>query len=334
MKNKRLFFFISLFSLIFIFLVSTLVFFILIFSPIDSRAKEKVYVDIAPNSSVRSIAKTLKSKDIIRSEFLFEIYAKLGPARSRLKPGFYEFSKQKSIVNIINDLFLGNTSVKKITFPEGYTISQIAQRFSQNNLGDKQDFEKATKDNYNYGFLKSRPKDAGLEGYLFPDTYIVRSNITAKELIGEMLKNFDQKITPLNEKIATNSNNFNLFEIVTLASIIEDEAKTPTDRRLIAGILINRLRNGMRLEVDVTINYITGRKQTSPEDLKIDSPYNTYKAYGLPPTPINNPGLDSIEAVISPTSSDYLFFLADKSGNIHYAKTLIEHNQNIARYLN
>jgi len=224
--------------------------------------------------------------------------------------------------------------MKKLTFIEGITINEIKSQFVKNGLGSLEDFQAALNSNYNYYFLTLRPAGASLEGYLFPDTYLEQGNLSAQKLINDMLKNFENKISPYQEAISQHPQRLNLHQIITLASIVEAEAKTKEDRQLIAGILLKRLELGMNLEADVTINYLTGRKKTLASDLKIDSPYNTYQHKGLPPGPINNPGLEAIEAVIYPTPSDYLFFMAGKNGQIYYAKTLEEHNNNIARYLN
>jgi UPF0755 protein len=146
-----------------------------------------------------------------------------------------------------------------------------------------------------------------------------------------MLNAFSSQVLPkLSPDIA---NTPKLNEVVTLASIVEKEANTTEDRKLVAGVFYNRLRAGMKLESDVTVNYATGKTNTTPEDLSVNSPYNTYKVPGLPVGPICNPGLDAILATANPTQSDYLFFIADKSGHVHFAKTLSEHNENIKKYL-
>ncbi|MDP4038509.1 MAG: endolytic transglycosylase MltG [bacterium] len=318
-------------SLIFL---SITVFAFLVFVPLSFSSTSLQDVEITPKSSIKTIASNFKSQKLIWSDLVFEIYAKLGSARGQLKPGFYQFSQNQSTATMIDNLHKGKTATRKLTFIEGITNNEIGRKFSESGLGSQQEFEAALKDSYNYDFLAHRPSGVSLEGYLFPDTYIEKINLTAKGLVNDMLENFDEKISPFKETIAKNPDGLSLHQIITLASIVEHEGKTQEDRRLIAGILLNRLRQGMNLEADVTINYITGHKKTTADDLKIDSPYNTYKVKGLPPGPINNPGLESIEAVIFPTPSDYLFFISGKDGKIYYGRNLDEHNSNIARYLN
>jgi UPF0755 protein len=147
-----------------------------------------------------------------------------------------------------------------------------------------------------------------------------------------MLDNFERQVLP--KLPAEYQNSTKLNDLITLASIVEREANTTEDRRGVAAVFYNRLKLGMKLESDVTVNYATGKTQTLPSDLSIESPYNTYKVAGLPIGPICNPGLDSILATLNPDQNDYLFFLADKNGVVRYAKNLDEHNQNIEKYLN
>jgi UPF0755 protein len=300
--------------------------------PLNNISSSKKYIEIKPNSSVISIGKKLKASHIIFSELPFIVYAKFGPAHGQLTPGYYEFTKAESIAQIVDDLHFGKTSIVKITFPEGLNNKQVAAKFASSGMGSEQEFLKSLKENYDYDFLKNNSSKS-LEGFLFPDTYIENKNSSAHDLIGDMLKNFQKKIDPYKEAISSNPEKFSLEQIVTLASLVEAEAVSKQDRQLVAGVFINRLKQNMKLQSDITLNYVTGHKITQPEDTKIDSAYNTYKNNGLPPTPVNNPSLESIEAVLFYTPSDYLFFIADKNGKVHYAKTLEEHNQNIAQYL-
>ena len=179
-------------------------------------------------------------------------------------------------------------------------------------------------DIYGYEFLKTI-KANSLEGFLFPDTYEFRDSDGASVILGKFLENFELKA----------GNLVNSYNTLTTASILEKEVQTEQDMRIVAGILNNRLRLGMLLQVDATLAHITGKKtgQITNQDKLIDSPYNTYKYTGLPPAPIANPGLKAINAALNPTSSDYLYYLTSQDGATYFAETLEEHNKNKNLYL-
>ena len=185
-----------------------------------------------------------------------------------------------------------------------------------------------------FDFLEDKPKNLGLEGYLFPDTYEIFFEEGIEDIVRRMLDNFDRKLTlELKEEIASQKKS--IFEIVTMASLIEKEVRTIEDKKIVSGILWKRLKSRMPLQVDATISYITGRKTTeiTKEELKINSPYNTYKYKGLPLGPICNPGLESIKAAIYPKQSEYWFYLSTPEGETIFSKTLREHNEAITKYL-
>lgn len=196
----------------------------------------------------------------------------------------------------------------RITIPEGYSSRDIAEKF----VG----FKNFNKDN----FLKIAD---GKEGYLFPDTYFFTLLETEEEIIKKMEDNFKEKAGDVKP------------EIIVMASILEKEALTPEDKKIVSGILWKRLETGMLLQVDAVFAYIIDKKSSdlTLDDLKIDSPYNTYLYKGLPPAPICNPGIESIEAALNPTSSSYWYYLSDKNLNIHFAKNFDEHKLNKAKYL-
>jgi UPF0755 protein len=171
------------------------------------------------------------------------------------------------------------------------------------------------------------------EGYLFPDTYFFPSSADAASIVAMMRANFDTKIASLSAGITASGHS--LSDVVIMASLVEKEARTSVNRRIVAGILWNRLQLGMPLQVDAVFGYIYGRDTYSPSltDLKVVSPYNTYTHTGLPPRPINNPGLDSLDSTIHPTKTDYLYYLTDKNGVMHYATTYAGHQANQRKYL-
>lgn len=297
-------------------------------NPADTK---ETLVTISPNSSLEQIGKSLQEQGLITNATVFSVYAKFGPSHGKLTPGIYLISPSMSLAVIADTMGNGKTATRKVTFQEGLTITEMANKWAKAGLGSANDFIAASKLTYNQPFLKNKPSTTGLEGYLFPATYDILVTSSAQDQINTMLNAFQDQVLPqLSPDIA---NTPKLNDVVTLASIVEKEANTTADRKLVAGVFYNRLKAGMKLESDVTVNYATGKSNTSPSDLSINSPYNTYKVAGIPVGPICNPGLDAILAVANPTQSDYLFFIADKQGNVHFAKTLSEHEENIKKYL-
>ncbi|MBI4262164.1 endolytic transglycosylase MltG [Candidatus Uhrbacteria bacterium] len=224
-----------------------------------------------------------------------------------------------------------------ITTIEGWTVEEIAE-YLRDAIGmPVTAFEKAA-----FAYPKSPAGKSffgggriqSVEGYLFPDTYRVYKKATALDVVEKMLANFDARVTAdIRAKIR--AQRLTLHEGVTLASIIEQEVATPEDRRVVADIFLKRLKAGIALQADSTVNYITkkGMSRATIVDTKIDSPYNTYRYRGLPPGPISNPGLDAILAVAEPTLSPYLYFLTTEDGRVIYARDFEEHKQNRQRYL-
>ncbi len=301
--------------------------------PKDSSNTKNVVFTVKKNTGIDSIASSLAQEGLISDKNVFILYAKFGPARGNLQPGIYLISPAMSPGKIADTMGEGKVATRKVTFQEGLNIDEMAVKWARAGLGDAQGFVSATKppNTYSQPFLQYRNNKDSLEGYLFPATYDILITTTPQEQINIMLDTFATQVLPKLPPETANSPKLN--EVVTLASIVEKEARTTEDRKLVAGVFYNRLRLGMKLESDVTINYVTGKTATQAADLKIDSPYNSYLYKGLPPTPICNPGLDAILATVDPTPSDYIFFIADNTGKLHYAKTLAEHEQNIDKYL-
>ena len=184
-----------------------------------------------------------------------------------------------------------------------------------------------------YNFFQDKPADQGLEGYFFPDTYFFYRDSESSLILKKFLDTFQKRAGDL--LASAQANGKNIHEVLTLASIVEAEAQRKEDKRLVAGIFLKRLEIGMPLQSDATVNFVTGKSALQPtsEDLAQDSLYNTYQHVGLPPGPINNPGLESIEAVLQPELSDYLYFIALPDVGVIYAKTFEEHKQNKEKYL-
>ncbi len=231
---------------------------------------------------------------------------------------------------------------------EGWSVAEIQDDLAKRHLVAAADFQAELKSSAaSFDFLGITPKPKSLEGFLFPDTYFIAEQPSAASVINKMLANFKAKLTPQLQREILQQNK-KLYDLLILASIVEREVGRNTvslsqadlttlqeERQTVAGIFLKRLQIGMPLQSDATIGYVTKKNsvQASSADLKIDSPYNTYKYSGLPPTPIANPSLSAIEAVIYPKPSDYLYFLTKKDGTAVYARTLAEQEANKIKYL-
>jgi len=302
------------------------------FAPSDYRGQKYLFT-VPTGQSITQIAQSLNEQGFVRSV----IGTRIAFVLSRvdvIQSGTYNISPRMDVWQIAQIIGSADTAAANVTIPEGYTVKQIADLLEKKGLVNSAAFLQATKTWVSDAdFLQSRTKKDSLEGYLFPDTYRINKGTPVEDIISMMLNNFQRRITPLQIKINNNSRSLN--QIIILASLVEKEARTETNRKLVAQVLLNRLAKPMRLDVDATVRYITGNwiDPITKTDLASNSPYNTRKFTGLPPTAICNPGLMAIETVLSPTPTDALYYLTDKDGVMHYAKTLQEHNQNKTKYL-
>ncbi len=277
-------------------------------------------VTVSDGESLEQITAGLKNSGAIRSSFIFSSAVILLGGERKVVAGDYLLKKPQNALELAYRFAFGKTGITlvKITIPEGWSVRQISDYLATKLTNfDSTLFQKT-----------GRPS----EGYLFPDTYFISPLISPELLVKKMQDNFQQKIASVFQ-----IKNFgkSLSDIVIMASILEDEARTTTDRQIVAGILWKRLSLGMPLQVDSTIAYVTGKSLTelTASDLKINSPYNTYLHTGLPPTPIGNPGLDALTSAVTPTVTKYLYYLSDKNGLMHYAVSFAEHQKNIQKYL-
>jgi len=283
----------------------------------------KEVFEVKDQSSTLEVGKNLESKQFVKSNWAFYVYAKL--KEKSLKPGAYLISQDMTTVEIVNKISDGKTAVRKVTIPEGWRMEQIAQYLDNNKYANYEEFISLAK---NY------------EGQIFPDTYYVTLDSGAKEILDMMLEDY---------KVRTKSINPTTEELV-LASIVEREAKNDTERTAIAGVYKNRIDLNMKLEADPTVLYAhdtrflsTGRFEIKTYEfwqpiiftdyLKETSPFNTYMNKGLPPTPICNPGIKSIEAAMNPDKSSYIYFFHDSSGEIYLSESAAEHERKKALYL-
>jgi len=300
-------------------------------APLSYQNKSSRNFVVQPTESITSIANRLQEESLIRSAWAFKVYLKL-TGKIIVQPGMYDLSPNQSLPKVANLIASGDTANVNVTIPEGYTLAQIADQVEQKNLVDKEEFLQIA-NNFppDYDFLKSRPADKSLEGFLFPDTYrFIKGDATL--IIRQMLDNFGSKYR---SDIQPDLGDKSLYEVLTIASMVEREVQKDEDRPMIAGVIYNRLRIGVRLDIDATVRFIINnwKDPLTKADLSIDSPYNTRRYGGLPPGPICNPGLASIKATLHPTDHKYYYYLTDYEGITHYAKTLNEHNQNKLKYL-
>jgi len=279
-------------------------------------------VHIEEGLSLSSIIEILETENIIKYPSVFKFLAYVTFNQRDLIAGDYFFNEKQNIISVLLKLRDGKYGlrVESITFPEGVTVEEIAKLMKQKFDTFDDDF-----------FIKLA---SNKEGYLFPDTYKFLPNIKPREVIINMEKNFKIQLEPLLVKIEESGKS--LDAVIIMASILEKEARTKETKRMIADILWRRIEIGMPLQVDAVFPYIIGKNtfELTLADLKTDSPYNTYTNKGLPPGAISNPGLSSIEAALNPIPNEYLFYLSDRNGRMHYAKDFEEHKRNKRAYLN
>ena len=294
-----------------------------------------VKIEIPGGATVTDIALILKERKIIPNYLYFRIYYKLFHSGSFFKSGEYDFSKPLTIKQIIQKLIKGDVVLYKITIKEGMTIDETAEYLSQNHGIDYNKFHNSAMNISLISDLDSKAED--LEGYLFPETYMISKGTTPLELLRTMVNNFRQSFSE-SYRIRAGELDLSIREILTLASLIEKETSSREERFVISSVFHNRLRIGMPMGCDPTIIYALKKEgkwdgNIRWKDLKIDSPYNTRIHKGLPPGPICNPGIHSIEAALFPENTKYLYFVA-KDGRTHYfSKNLKEHNWAVRKYI-
>ncbi len=306
---------------------------------------EPVAFTVKNGQSSLDIAESLRDQGLVSSKYFFTAYVKKANLGASLKAGEYILSPTMSIKVIADILAKGETLEREraIKFIEGWRIDDMNDYLKKEAVtfddGFKNLAEQKLKDTKlslgNYTFFKDVPESVDLEGFLFPDTYRIFKDAKTEDVIYKMLDNFDAKLTPqMRDDIK--KQNKNIFEIITMASIIEKEVRSVEDMKLVSGIFWNRIKRGQPLESCATLAYILGvnKKQYSLEDTQIDSPYNCYRNPGLPPGPISNPGLNAISAAIYPAKTDYLYFLTSSiDGKTIFSRTYDEHLRNKAKYL-
>jgi UPF0755 protein len=302
--------------------------------PFKGYDSDEQFVEVPAGASPNAIGRRLAAAGVVRDLATFR-YAlwRSGQAR-RLQAGEYRFDRPLRASDVIDMLARGDVYLRPITFREGLTIRQMASVYEQAGLGKAAEFVKAAS---NVSLINDLDPDArDLEGYLFPETYAMSRRATASELIDRMVSAFRATLTA-DVKSRAVSRGLSIRELVTLASIIEKETGKSEERPVVAAVYSNRLRIGMGLQCDPTVIYALERAgrysgNLTREDLRFDSPYNTYRYSGLPPGPIASPGRASIEAAVSPADVTYIYFVSRNDGSHAFATTLDEHNRNVFEY--
>lgn len=300
--------------------------------PADPTATGTILVHLPAGASARDFCRLLASKGLVRSETAALVYAYVGGQRRRLKAGYYDLSRSMSVPEIFLTVAEGRVATRKISVVPGLRLEQVAERVERAGLASAAEFLHAARASF---FISETgldiPPTASLEGYLWPAVYTIPVGTRAHEIVLKMLETFGEKFAkPHAAEIAASK--MTLHEVVTLASLVEREAVVDEERPVIAGVLLNRLRRGWKLQCDATVQYALGRHKSrlTYQDLKVPSAYNTYLHAGLPPGPICMPGEASLVAVLRPAKHDFLFYVARGGGRHVFTRTYEEHLAAIA----
>ena len=294
------------------------------------KPSDTKFVLLRPGWSTRHIAQDLQREGVIRSSAAF-LMLQYAEGLKTLKAGEYKFDEPASALEVWRRLVRGDVYARTVVVPEGYTMFDIATAVEQAGLGPAADFLTAAKGDV-FLLREIDPAAQSLEGYLFPDTYEFTRIDTAHDMAAAMVHRFRREA----QKIGL-LGNADTHRIVTMASIVEKETAVAEERPLVASVYYNRLARNMALGADPTVVYaslLAGRYRGTiyQSDLQFDSPYNTYKYPGLPPGPIANPGVASLQAAMHPAQSDFLYFVSDNNGHHRFARTAEEHDRNVIAY--
>jgi peptidoglycan lytic transglycosylase G len=310
------------------------------YKPVESPRGEPVTVVVEPGAATEAIANNLQSTGAIGSATQFRVLVALLGYDHLLQSGEYEFDRGTSELDAVYRMRRGLVSTKSVTVVEGWRLEEIADAVAEQGIQRNDFIAAARRGDYEFPFLEDLGIGQKLEGYLFPATYTIRRRDTAQDVVRQMLQAFADNV-PATVQEQGDALDLTLHEVVTLASIIEREAVVAEERPIMAQVFLRRLDLGMPLEADPTVQYALGndpenvaefgywKQGLTEDDLAIQSPYNTYVESGLPPGPISNPRLDSINAVLNPADTNYLYFVAKEDGSHAFAETFQEHLENI-----
>jgi UPF0755 protein len=297
--------------------------------PVNSNNDENILIEVKKGASAQEIVDTLYIHNLIKSRLIFRTYIHLTEADQNLQAGYYYLNQSMEMVEIIDQLKKGGNAVFKVTIPEGFSVDEVIDRLTAKSRHSIEDY-KAVLDNENLGY-EFIPKDNSelifrLEGFLYPNTYTIPLGYEAGETINVLLNSFNENVVKGIYSSEKNSD-YSFYEILTIASMIEEEAKFDDEKPIIASVIYNRLEQDMLLQIDATVQYILDEKKQRLlyRDLEIEPPYNTYLNNGLPPGPICSPGDKAIEAALNPEETDYLFYFALKNGEHVFTESYQEH---------
>jgi UPF0755 protein len=301
--------------------------------PYRGHRPEKVFVDIPHGASRWKIAGILRSADVIRNRLAFALFSEWH-FRKKLQAGEYFFERPLDSREVFWKISHGQIFVHIVTIPEGWTMFDIANEFERQGICSRQEFLAAAHDTSLIWDLS--PQAKSLEGFLFPSTYEFTRHTTCEQAVRRMVQNFRAVWETLVPADSPPPADLTPAQVIALASLVERETPDVAERPIVAGVFYNRLRRGDALQCDPTVQYamaLSGHpiKDVHPQDLHIDSPYNTYQHRGLPPGPIANPGEASLRAALMPAQTDYLYFVANDQGGHFFSRTLAEHDRNVAR---
>jgi UPF0755 protein len=302
--------------------------------PFQGFSGPEQFIDIPQGAGTKGIGDRLVSGGVVRDNLTFRLALWLSGDARKLKAGEYRFDHPLPPLDVLAKLARGEVYVVPLTFPEGHTIIEMSKIFEAHGFGTAAAFVAAAGDVSLVSSLDPSARD--LEGYLFPDTYLLPRHTEAAHLVRLMVERFQKTLTP--DLIdAGRARGLSVRQLVTLASIVEKETSKPDERALVAAVYSNRLRIGMPLQCDPTVIYALEKRGTYDgnirrDDLAVDSPYNTYRVAGLPPGPIASPGRDSLKAAAHPADSDFLYFVSRNDGTHEFARTLEEHNRNVQKF--
>jgi len=315
-EDKQLLTYLGLSVLVFLFVVTG---FLSLTAPSQFPVNTKIIIE--EGSDVRSITTMLDERKVVRSRLLLQTILAIQHPFTFIKAGTYIFTEPRNVFSVAQAITEGTDGAPllRVTIPEGLRGRDLEVIFHEVNLKNK---------------LGLSAEDFDEEiGYLYPDTYFVPEDYSVEDMLALMRDTYEQKVGILRGEFE--KQNMTEDEVITLASIIEREASTSESKHIVAGILRTRLDIGMALQVDASFSYLFDKESSelTLDDLKVDSPYNTYLYPGLPPTPIANPGLEAVEAVLYPEKTEYLYYLTAPDGTFYYAETFAEHKRNKERYL-
>lgn len=301
-------------------------------TPSSSNVAERV-VEIKPGMTLRQVSNFLAERELLDEPNAFVLYTYFQGKQNQIQAGEYRFSPSMPPWKILDSLTSGTAILYTVTIPEGYRITEIAELLEKKGLANKEKFITET---HNKELMEALqiPSDSSLEGYLYPETYKFSKGAGAAKIVHTLVNTFKKRVQKPELMQQVKAGKLTFHEIITLASLIEKETGLGSERKRISSVFHNRLSRKMRLQTDPTVIYamVNFNGNIRKKDLSIDSPYNTYKHFGLPPGPIASPGLDSIRAAMEPDRSDFLYFVSRKDGSHQFSTNYEDHTRAVNKY--